>query len=551
MIGNLINKLEEVKISFSQWLMIFFSIVLVRNFLENFSGQSLDHRLTDIYTHFIHYPLAYLALFLSIIVILYLITKEDIVKILKICLVGLTVIWLPPILDIIFTWGRGWMVNYWLDGWKDFLFNFFTLLGKFRNPGATIGIRIEVVIILLGLALYTYLKTVSFKKSVFTLFFVYVAIFLCFNLPLFIVTFAELPHLKLEEINREAMSNFFEREASNSLIFSSRIGGINDGLVDSATNFGNIFNLEISAVYIIIIIILLLLILKFYKKENYLAILRNVRVLRLGHYFLMAAIGVYLGWQFREAWPFDTLYDYLALLLLFISVAFFWIGAVFQDDLADIKIDSISNIDRPLPQKMLNAQEAKTIVLISFIISLVSAFIAGYYIFIFILTAIAISYLYSTEPLRLKQFPILNSFLIALASLTVIMSGFFLAGGTFKLNQFPVRVAIIVLLTLTMAFGTKDIKDIEGDKKAGIKTIPVIFGEDRGKKILGVMSFIAFLIIPIVFWRIEILVLSIIFGSIIYYLINKKKYQEKYIFIAYFFYVLLLSPFITRAIIFN
>lgn len=44
---------------------------------------------------------------------------------------------------------------------------------------------------------------------------------------------------------------------------------------------------------------------------------------------------------------------------------------------------------------------------------------------------------------------------------------------------------LIVAFVLTTPF--KDIKDYEGDSVDGIRTIPVIFGMERGKRIIGLL----------------------------------------------------------------
>ncbi len=555
MIKKIIAQIEEAKINFGQGLITFFSIVFVRNFLENFSGPRSDQRLIDFFTNFIHYPLAYLALFLSIVLVLHLITRVEIVKVLKFGLIGLAVIWLAPILDLIVTWGRGWTIAYQFTGWQNFFFNLFTLGGEFRNPGATLGVRIEVILIIVGLALYTYLKTASLKKAFLALVSVYLIIFFYFNLPLLLVTAEKLLSGGLGSLSQLSLVSFYNQEIISSGTFLNRTLGLDTTLTlfpwTANRGFETIFNLEISASYIIIIIALALALLKFYQPKRFSAIIKNIRVLRLGHYLFMTGLGIYLGYLFRGRWLFHSAYDYSILLVLFISAAFFWVTAVFYNDLIDEKIDQISNPRRPLPQRIVTPTEMQTLVLAPLVIALVSALIVGYYALVFGLTALALSYLYSAEPLRLKRWPIVNTFLIALASLSLVLSGFFLAGGTEKLNDFPVKVAIVVLGSLTLAFSTKDLKDRVGDEKAGMLTLPVLFGEAEGKKIVGLLSLLAFLLVPVVFRNLGILISSIIFGSIVYYLINRKHYREKYIFLAYFLYVLSLWPFFNAQIIFN
>jgi len=85
---------------------------------------------------------------------------------------------------------------------------------------------------------------------------------------------------------------------------------------------------------------------------------------------------------------------------------------------------------------------------------------------------------------------------------------------------------------------TKDIKDYQGDKADKIYTIPVIFGLEEGKKVIGCLALAIFLLCPLFFFDyFKILIFpSIIAGILSFWLINRKKYSEKPLFLIYFFY---------------
>ena len=547
--------MENIEISFLGWLGVFGAIVFLRNFLENFSGQRFDHQLNDFFTYFIHYPLAYLALLLSLIVGLYLITKEKITKILKFGLLGFAIIWLAPIIDLVITGGRGWAISYNFSGWQSFVYDFLTLGGAWRNPGVTPGVRMEVIAIIIGLALYAYIKTAKVGRAIIAGLGAYLIIFFYYCLPLIIVTVANWFRGSFINIDRGAMMDFFTKDVLNSGLFFGRTLGFGSQMKilpeALAKNFETIFNLQISAVYSIIIVALGIAIFKFYKPKAFWPVIGNIRPMRLGHYLVMAVLGVYLGYLYQGKWIIQSNYDYLMLILIFVAVAFAWIGAVFANDLADERIDSVTNSKRPLASGIISGKEARIIIWASFSVALASALIVGYYALVFMLAVIVISCVYSLPPLRLKRFPLLNTLLIALVSLVVSMTTFYLAAGTEDLNQYPIKIAVILLVCITLAFGVKDIKDLAGDKREGIKTLPVIFGEKDGKKVLGLMTLVAFLLIPILFRDFRVLILSIIFGAVIYSFINSKKINEKYILGAYFLYLISIAPLITISQIFK
>ena len=59
--------------------------------------------------------------------------------------------------------------------------------------------------------------------------------------------------------------------------------------------------------------------------------------------------------------------------------------------------------------------------------------------------------------------------------------GFFMTAGTENLKVFPAKYIFGILGIFFLVENAKNIKDIEGDKKEGIKTLPVVLGEKWGK----------------------------------------------------------------------
>lgn len=161
--------------------------------------------------------------------------------------------------------------------------------------------------------------------------------------------------------------------------------------------------------------------------------------------------------------------------------------------------------------------------IILFLLAIISALIINYHIMVFILAFNAIYFLYSSPPLKLKKFPIVNPFLVALNSLIVVMIGFFTVMPFAQLREFPAKMAFLIIIFYTLIANIKDIKDVESDKKTGIKTLPVIFGEEKGKFICGVLFFIAFLAIPIFLGKMFLLVPAAIIGILGFFFVIKDK----------------------------
>ena len=90
-------------------------------------------------------------------------------------------------------------------------------------------------------------------------------------------------------------------------------------------------------------------------------------------------------------------------------------------------------------------------------------------------------------------------------------------------------MTLFVLIAFTLGATVKDIKDYEGDKAGGIHTIPVIFGLEKGKKIIGFLIFTVFILCPILFLDyFKVLILPSIFAGVLsLWLINVRGFSER------------------------
>ena len=127
----------------------------------------------------------------------------------------------------------------------------------------------------------------------------------------------------------------------------------------------------------------------------------------------------------------------------------------------------------------------------------------------------------------------LSSFLISVACLVTVLAGFFFISIDKRIQTFPILFALGIVVIFTLATNIRDIKDIEGDGKEGILTIPTIF-KKNGVKIVGILFAVSFLLTPIFLSFYLLYFIAIPAGVIGYVLVNKKPYNEKSIFMLYF-----------------
>ena len=505
--NRLIYSLENSKVPFVYFILTFIFVVTLRNFLEIFStGHLVLSRL-----FFIHYSLSYVALAMLLILLFYVLTKTEILKIARVILPAFAILNLAPIMDLILSWGKGYHMAYMLPGTHDgLLLRFFTFFGDFPRLGVTPGMRIEIAIVLLGSFIYFYLKNSNLIKSLFFTTLTYALIF-CLGSSPFIAKRA------LEFIG-------LEYRYSDTLL----------------TNF-----------YLFIIFLVGVLSIFLAKRKYFKIIILDVRLLRAIHYELMFFLGVLLGIKYGVFHLTNINIFYF----IFIPISIFFSGlfSLVTNNIADYEIDKVLNKERPLIKLALTLKNYKKLAWLFLGLALLYAIAVNFQTFFIILLFIGNYFLYSMPPLRLKRVPFFSKLLISLNSLILVMLGFIIITGS--ISGFPRPIIVIFLIAFTAVANFIDIKDYEGDRQAGVKTLPVILGSKRAKFVIGLFFILAYLSVYFLireFHIIEnlyIILYLLILGFIQFYLINKKNYDEKYIFLVYlfslilFFYLIYLTPF--------
>lgn len=514
-----IERLENTKISLWAWIASFFAIIFMRVFLQIFSENSDFFNIKNFSFIFFHSISFFTFTFLFLSVFLHFVTGEKIEKITKLSLFAAFLILLPPILDILVSDGAGVKNVYSLFSqaqnlrfWEAVSIAVKTssvapFLGLYSlNPSSAsinFGIRIEVLILMLGMSYYVFLKTKSsFKLLVGCLFFAPILFLICL-----------VPYLlaKLTKIN------VFHNVSTLSPGFS--------------------WDYILFSCYLIFILGLGLIWFYRYNKEKALALIKNIRPFRTVQIFAVFFFGLYIGGittiNFKA-------FDYLVITTACTALISYWIAVVLFNDIADAKSDLINSPERPLASKKLNREETQSLATIFLIISFLASFAVSYVFFLLLLLRTGLAYLYSGEPFRIKRITFLSTFVLALAAFTTVLAGYLMVPGNL-IKNFPIDVFLLILIAFTLGFNAKDIKDYAGDRVAGNYTIPVLFGLEIGKKIIGALSFCCFLLVPIMFYHNVFLLwpLSLGAGLASFFLIIRKKYNETPLFVLYFSYAII------------
>ncbi len=530
MIEKVLGYVRKTPITITGWGLSFIGILFIRFFFESISSPTSSGIIpSDPYT-LIHYGLFFLLLTLVSSLIVGYFTK-DYAEAPKILLFGLPLLWLAPFIDIILSHGRGYKMLYLFDTGNKLIFDFLTFFGRSLTYGATYGMRIGIGIAILGLGYYIWLQSKNVLRGILGVLSLYLIIFIIGSLP---GVFYTLAHLNNSVSTQPEVVNYFEKIITQSTIAHNTL---HDGIASvSRARFIELgFDKLLSQILFIISCIFGTLLFWKIDQKRFLAVVGNCRRERLTFYTISLLCGMAFAYinNLGDSFVFIDLFGVLCLVIAWAGL---WMHAVHTNDIIDIEIDKISNKNRPLVKKELDEKNMTDIGNLWLAIALLGAWSAGFYPFFMALVYVAASYIYSSPPLRLRQMPLVPSFIIATACLSTILAGFFFISVNKNIQTFPVFLALGIVIMVTLAINFKDIKDIEGDKANGIVTLPILFGEN-GVKIVGLCFALSILFVPFFLSFYILYIISIPCAFIGYRLVTKKPYKEKPIFILRFVFL--------------
>ncbi len=164
----------------------------------------------------------------------------------------------------------------------------------------------------------------------------------------------------------------------------------------------------------------------------------------------------------------------------------------------DLDIDRVNRPSRPLPSGKLSVKEALGFAYAVYAIGLLVAFIISFSFFIVTAVCLIITTLYSTPPIWLKKKLLISNMTIAFCqSCLFLLAGWVIFPFANPFEPTLWFIGIFLFIYLTGACGTKDFTEVEGDRRYGIKTLPVLYGNDKAAKITGQFFVLPFLLIPL------------------------------------------------------
>ncbi|OGI16302.1 MAG: hypothetical protein A2Z52_02570 [Candidatus Moranbacteria bacterium RBG_19FT_COMBO_42_6] len=516
-IERFVDKIFGQKISPLAWALGFLSIIGLRMFVEFFvASEALTFQ--EIVIEYIHNFFFFILAFGVIWLILSLFLQENPAKL------AVTMIWaswlivLPPLLDIIRTKGLVYWSFYAISDSELIWSQFITFFGHLPSGIVYFGTKITFVSAIILSGLLVLVRSKSVIKAVLSSFCVYVVLFFLGSFPSF---FAFTYY-------------FFE---GSKKISEVTIPGIMQLIGTPVPLFGTEFkNLpytlayHLDFVYYLGLVGLLGLLFFFMDKNKFLAVIRNIRPPQIVYHTGLFFIGLGLG---ILAYPKNfhvNIFSVLAAMVLIVAIWLAWKASVVVNDIYDFGIDQISNPDRPLQKKIFTVREYAEIGMIFFPLSVLGGLVINSKFAALFFVYQIIAWVYSAPPFRLKKIPIIATFFSAVASLLILFIGFTLVSGDAHIHGLSWRITVLVLAALTLSLPIKDFKDIAGDEKYGILTLPVIFGEEKGKLLVAVGVFASFMLSIFLLNEFRLFWWAVLFGGISYLIVTSRKINPRNLF---------------------
>ena len=163
----------------------------------------------------------------------------------------------------------------------------------------------------------------------------------------------------------------------------------------------------------------------------------------------------------------------------------------------DLEIDRVNKPERLLPSSQVSMREAKSLAGFFALLSFLLAWIVPnkeFFGIVFLTSWIV--FFYSAPPLRIKRFPFLANLWIAVPRGTLLV----VSGWTSVKSFLDSEIWLIASVFGLFVFGattTKDFSDMEGDRRFGCRTLPVVLGIEGSALFMAPFLMLPFLLFPV------------------------------------------------------
>jgi 4-hydroxybenzoate polyprenyltransferase len=438
-----INYIENLNRNWIKALLYLFVLFFLRVYFENTFFPLEINRFV-----FAHEMAFFFWCFFLILMLFCLVTKEKLDRLFSASSVIISLVIVAPFLDR-FIFSRIQPYDY--TSPENFRMNFIYFFLKSNNVGK--GLIIELALLIVFIAIYTFYKTRSFFKMLITVALTYTGIQLIAAPKLYL----PVPEFA--------------------------------GLVPMIPSFAAAERLLYFLFYFLCALLLVVLIFFLRNRNLIISLLRNTRPLRTLNFILLTVAGLVVAQKLSFSYP-DWIYALLALL----GVFFLWQCSVIINDVFDVRIDRANLKKRPLVLRFIQPRDYLRLGLILGLLGIILSLLIGRVVLLCSLFFFLLAILYSVPPFRLRR-GLLAYPIIGLGSALSFMIGY--SSGTFllRVGNLPLASKSIfyVFAVLTIGSVTKDAQDYEGDRQMGIKNFFTIVKRERARWIISLLLFLGFL----------------------------------------------------------
>jgi len=500
------------KIGAAGWLVVFLAIVTIRLFLDKFVARSVFsamHPEMDLH-NYLFFGLTFLLIWLWLSLILKIQPRKLAFLMIWACLL---IDW-PPVFDLIKTGGAVFAGPYLYGSLEQLKMEYLTIFGRLPSGMVYFGTKIVFILVSLGSGVIIRVKTRNWLKALAGSIGAYSLLFFMASFPSW---------LAFGHYFFEGSKKITEIGAVQIFQFTSAVEVFSLKAVDF--EYGHIYNLNL--IYFPLIVGLSGLLFFFSDRNKFWAVLGNIRLPQCFFHEGLFLAGLGLGyWAYPDNLTVN-LFSFFAILTLILAVILAWKASVIANDLYDLATDVITNFNRPLPQNIFSFKEYAELGICFFIFSLIGGLAINFKFAVLLLVYQIIAWFYSAPPFRFKRFPLIATFLSSLALLVILFMGFLVFSGEHNLQGLSWRIIFLFMLTLTLSFPLKDFKDIEGDRKMGVWTIPIIFGEELGRIIVGSGIFLSFVASVFILNERDLFFWAALSGAIAFLIVVSEKIKTR------------------------
>ncbi len=493
---------EAEAISLKRAFFLVFCWVFLRIFLEGVLESQhyigfypLSYRMLLVYL--VHFPLFYISLFLLLVIIVSLFINENPAKVTNIASVGLASIIFVPLIDYFVS--RGYVITYPLR-LGPYIVNFLNPFVSLTGIGVSPGQRITVVLVAFLIAVYVFLKTRSnFRACVsFVISLSAIVLFGCLTT----ILAANQPELVY----------------------------VSGGILYTETQ-------KYCALYMSVLPVVIFVYAFLLKNKCTRAFLSSIRMERMAFYGGMTIFGYAISVVLKGAEFGAGIFDYLGVIMMFLSMAFgYWSVQVFND-MFDADIDRVTGKRNPILSGM-NPKDYRVIFFVLTILALCYALIVNFPAFLILTAFLLLGFVYSMPPVRLKRIPVISTLVIAVEVCLCIGFGFSVHYGGRAINTIPGQILVPTLIAVTLGFAAKDIGHVRGDRARGVITLAVLFYDREhlsGRAPMAGLISTSYLVYLVFIPQVTVVALLCALATFLYTIFVKKTSEVFYFIMLYAF----------------